>query len=119
MTTDHGDRRLWFGLLAAPAAWSAEGLFGWYVGGHICGAFSVGAARVLVGTASVAMLALAAGGLLTAWRSWQAISAAPHARADRVEFMSFGGVVVSATFAIGIVWFGLNGWLVDGCGGMR
>ena len=119
MTAAITERRLWFGLLAAPVAWGIEGLAGWAIGGHVCSGLAIGTARGLVGVISLVMLAVGAAGLLAAWRSWQEVASLPHPRGDRVQFMAMGGVLVSVPFLIGIFWFGLNGWLVTGCGSMR
>ncbi|MGC4080798.1 MAG: hypothetical protein QM736_01430 [Vicinamibacterales bacterium] len=113
------ERQLWIGLLVAPAAWTVEGFLGWYVGGHICQGLSTWTARATVDAISVGMLAAALGGLGIAWSNWRTATTASRGESDRIQFMSLGGVVVSASFVIGIVWFGLNGWLVTDCGAMR
>lgn len=119
MTSVVSDRRLWLGLLVAPAAWTVEGFLGWYVGGHICRGLSASTARTIVAGTSVLMLTAALAGIAIAWTNWRTASTAPRAESDRVQFMSLGGVVVSASFVVGIVWFGLNGWFVTACGAMR
>jgi hypothetical protein len=118
MTTAVEPRRLWFGLVAAPTAWAAEGLFGWWVGAQICTAWSVGRVRAMVGVFSIVMLAVAIAGLLTGLRNWRDTSVTAK-QVERVEFMSFGGVLVSVAFVIGIFWSGLSAVFIDVCGGMR
>ena len=112
-------QRWWFGLLAAPGAWIVEGLFGWGAGSRVCTAWSVATARLVIGAFSLVMLAFAAAGLLTGVRNWRTATAAPRAAGDRVEFMSFGGVLVSTAFVIGIIWSGLVAVFIDECGRAR
>jgi hypothetical protein len=112
--------RLWFGLLAAPSAWVAQGGLGWFFGGRICTSMSIPSVRLMIGIVSLLAIALAALGLLTAWQSWQQAGDHRSFEAwDRVAFMSFAGILVSASFLIGTVWAGLTPLLIDTCGGMR
>ncbi len=112
-------QRLWFGLIAAPAAWLIELLFGWWVGARICTSMSIPAVRMTAGIFSVAMLAIAGTALFTGVHNWREATATERAAADRVEFMAFGGVLVSAAFVIAIVWSGLSAAVINVCGGMR
>lgn len=112
--------RLWFGLLAAPAAWTAQGLLGWFFGERICTSMSVPSVRLVIGIVSLAAVAVAAWGLLTAWRNWQQAGDRRSVEAwDRMAFMSMGGILVSGAFVLGTVWAGLTPLLIDACGGMR
>ncbi|MGE3958373.1 MAG: hypothetical protein AB7H96_16800 [Vicinamibacterales bacterium] len=120
----HGSRvhtgRLWFGLLAAPAAWVAQGALGWFFGERICTAMSVGTVRLVIGAVSIAALAIVGAALLTGWRSWQASTDRTGIEGwDRVTFMAMGGVLVSASFLVGTLWAGLSPMFIDACGGMR
>jgi hypothetical protein len=112
-------RRLWFSLLAPPAAFGAEGAFGWAVGSGVCTSVSIGTARTLVAVVSLVMLAIAAAALMTGIGSYREALVTRHAAADRVEFMALGGVLVSASFVVGVIWFGLNAVFLNVCGGMR
>jgi hypothetical protein len=111
--------RLWFPLVAPPLAFGAEGAFGWWAGAKICTSLSIGSVRALIGVVTIAMLVVALVGLSTGVNSYRAVSATHHAAADRVEFMAFAGVLVSTSFVVGLIWFGLNAVFINVCGGMR
>jgi hypothetical protein len=115
--------RLWYGVFAAPAAWIAQGAFGWLAGSRICTSMTVGAVRTTVALLSIGMLVIAISGLVVAHGNWKRSSDAPHPTAvsgwDRVEFMSAAGVLLGVMFIIAIVWAGLGSALLDRCGGMR
>jgi hypothetical protein len=111
--------RLWLGLTAAPAAWIAQGLFGWFVGARICTSMSIARVRLTSGMFSVAMLAAAFWGLSLAWHNWREATAVPRPPSDRIEFMAAGGGFVSACFLVAIGWATLSPLLLDVCGGMR
>jgi hypothetical protein len=111
--------RLWIGLTAAPAAWIAQGLFGWFVGSRICTSMSIARVRLTSGVFSLAMLAAALWGLSLAWTNWRAVAAAPRPPCDRIEFMASGGSFVSVCFVIAIIWGTLNPLMLNVCGGMR
>lgn len=112
--------RLWFGLLAAPFAWTAQGALGWFFGGRICTSMSIPSVRLAIALVSLAAAALAAWGLLTAWRSWrQTGDRGTFEARDRVAFMSMAGIFVSGSFLLGTLWAGLTPLLIDSCGGMR
>ncbi len=112
-------RRLWFSLLVPTAAFGIEGAFGWWIGDRICTSMPIGAVRLWVGAVTIATL------VLTGWALWAGIgnyreaTAAAEAYADRVQFMALGGVLVSASMLVGLIWFGFNAILVNVCGGMR
>jgi hypothetical protein len=116
---DVSPARLWFALAAAPVAWIAEGLFGWFFGARICTAFSIPTVRLLIGGFSLVMLGTAVSGLVIGVRSWRAAREVPRPPADRVEFMAIGGVLVSAAFVVGIFWSGITAAVLDVCGWMR
>jgi len=111
--------RLWLGLTAAPAAWIAQGLFGWFVGSRVCTSMSIAQVRLTSGAFSLVMLAAALWGLSLAWSNWRTIAAAPRLPGDRIEFMAFGGSFVSLSFVIAIIWGTLNPLMLNVCGGMR
>jgi hypothetical protein len=111
--------RLWFPLVAPPLAFGAEGAFGWWAGAQLCTSLSIRSARVLIGMVSVAMLAIAIVALWTGIRGYREASATRDAAGDRIEFMALGGVLVSVSFVVGLIWSALNGVFVTGCGGMR
>lgn len=118
------DRRsLWFGLLAAPLAWTFQGLLGWWAGERICTDLSITGVRILVAIVSLLALIVALAGVAVAFRAWNAASSAPHvvhAEAwDRVEFMALGGLLVSSAFTLGIFWAGLPAVMLSACGHVR
>jgi hypothetical protein len=118
------DRRaLWFGLLAAPTAWTIQGLLGWWAGERICGDMSIGGVRGLTAVVSMLALIVALAGVATAWRAWDGTSRAPHAihaeAWDRVEFMALGGLLVSSAFTLGIIWGALPSLMLSACGRVR
>jgi hypothetical protein len=116
-------RRLWAGVLLAPAAWIAQGALGWWFGYAACTPFGVGSARAGVAVLSIVALAIAVAGGWIAWTNWGRTTDERHPTRvlawDRVEFMSAGGVLVSGVFALGIVWAALSAVLLHECGGMR
>lgn len=119
MTTAIAPRRLWFGLIGAPAAWIFQGTVGWGVGARICTELSIAAVRWTLGIFSLAMLAVALGGLAVGLSNWRTATVHAHAAGDRVEFMAFAGLLVSAVFTLAICWAGLNAIFINTCGGMR
>lgn len=114
---------LWFPLVGAPAAWTIQGLIGWWSGEQLCDAMSIGTVRSLTVVVTLAAFAVAVGGVVTASRMWQRSAPAVHPMhtdaTGRVEFMAFGGVLVSSAFAIGIVWAGLSSVFLNACGRVR
>jgi len=114
---------LWFGLLAAPSAWAAQGLLGWFFGERTCGALTPPSVRLIVLLISVVALIVAIAGIVRGWSAWRRRSDAPNVIAtdarDRIEFMAVGGLFVSAIFAIAIVWAGLSSAFLIDCGRMR
>ncbi|HTK29674.1 MAG TPA: hypothetical protein VL309_08995 [Vicinamibacterales bacterium] len=119
MTQRVAAHRLWIGLLAAPIAWTAQGLLGWFFGARVCGSMSIGSVRLIVGVIGLAALGVALGGLAVGLQNRRGAGAGRPPAADRVEFMALGGLLVSAAFVVAISWAALNAVLVDVCGGMR
>jgi hypothetical protein len=117
------ERRLWTGVIAAPAAWIAQGALGWYFGYEACGGWTPAGARIAVAVLSALALVAALAGWSVAWRTWGRVAAERRpfdvTGWDRVEFMSAGGVLVSSIFIIAIVWAALSALLLRECGGMR
>ncbi len=119
ITVDVSPGRLWFGLLAAPAAWVVQGLCGWALGARICQNLPVGRVRLIVGLASLGALAVAIAAVAVGLNTWRRARTETRAAEDRVEFMSFGGVLVSTAFTVGIFWASLNAVFVRVCGESR
>jgi len=122
-TTGIDTRALWFGLVAAPLAWTTQGLLGWFFGARVCASMTPGSVRVTLGIISLIALAIAIAGIGAGLRNWRRASDAPHpvhAEAwDRVEFMALGGVLVSSAFTLGIFWAGLSSAFLFTCGRVR
>lgn len=123
---DPSPRRLAAGLLVAPAAWTVNELLGWYISAQACaggdaawGLLRPGGVRAAITLVGVVALAVAAGGAMTAGRSWRRLS--PDRRLvsvqafDSREFLAVAGLIVSAAFAAGIVLFTLPALLVGVC----
>ncbi len=111
-------RGLWFSLVAPALAFGAEGAFGWWIGNWMCASRSFATGQITVGVVTLAMLAVAVTGLMSGLSNYRSIHPAQVA-ADRLEFMALGGVIVSASFVVGLIWFGLSAAFVHHCGGMR
>jgi hypothetical protein len=111
--------RLWFGLLGAPAAWIVQGLAGWFVGARICTQMSIGAVRIVGGAVGLAAVAVAGAGIVVGRDNWRRTTTRERPTADRIEFLTVGGLFVSVSFAVGILWALLNSVLLNVCGGMR
>jgi len=117
---DVSEGRLWFGILAAPAAWIAQGALGWFFGYRICTSMSIASVRTTLGVISVLAIAVTVVGLITGWRNYRQSDGDVGVDAwDRVAFMSLAGVFVSAAFLVGAIWAGLTPVFLDSCGGMR
>jgi hypothetical protein len=116
-------RGAWFALLAGPAAWSLQGLFGWFFGARVCAALPLPGVRLVLGAASLIALAVAAGGALVGWRNFQQESGGTALLGadanERVEFMSLAGLLDSSAVVVGFFWAGLSAVLVNVCGYVR
>jgi len=123
-------RRLWIGVVAAPTAWLLAELIGYYFSSRNCEPFHGGIPLAGLGAATpthlIVTLALAlvgVWGLYVALANWRALRG-DHSPGDlpawgRARFMSFGGVLVSALFVLGMVMFALPGVVVDACSQLR
>lgn len=129
MTIPRADHRLvapktsngegaWYGLLVPPTAWALQEWLGWYVGQRSCSSLEPPSVRGILIGISVAALIAALIGVGRGWRAWNG-GAADSDHRDRVDFMAFGGLLVSSIFAIAIVWGGLSAALLSGCGWIR
>jgi hypothetical protein len=116
-------RRLWLGLVAAPAAWVMYGGLGWLIDTRLCqGAESPATTvlRAVLGIVGLVALLAAVGGATVAYRTWRRLrNPGVHLTQDegdaRPPFMALGGVLVSASFVVGILWAMLPLVLIDAC----
>ena len=107
--------RLWLGLLAAPAAWTAQLVLGYGAEEADCAAASGG--RDFSSHSVNAVLFAVAGSAALAGLA-AALSAVRSAEQDargRVAFMAFGGVLVSALFGALVVMTGIGVLSLEQC----
>ena len=124
-----GLKRLWVGVLAAPAAWLVMEMVGYYLAARSCepgiaGVPMLGTAHPRVTQVIIDVVAaiVALIGLATALRSWRALpqpgrDATPEL--GRAHFMAFVGVLTSVLFLGGILMFGLPPFFVNACSQAR
>jgi hypothetical protein len=98
-------RGLWFGLLAAPLAWSLQELLGYGLSARACGAVTrIGVAEMVV---TLAAIVVAGSALLVSRSSSRRLGV--EGGSDR--FMAAGGTLVSVIFLFGIL-MNLVGYLL-------
>jgi len=120
------ERRLWYGFTAAPAAWVLQELLGVIVSAQLCpanlpnwGAIGENGVRLLLGliTAILFVVAISAG--IVAFENWRALSghrSVVHAEgSSRKAFMSVGGILISSSFAVGLLWSGIPLIMLQQC----
>ena len=125
------ERKLWFSILAPPAAWTVAEIAGAAVAGRACGPWSLPGDGGLTGQLEawqwlmvIAVPFVAAGiavaGLMLAigvFRRWRT-SAHRITRAsgwNRVEFMAMAGAIISFFLLLNIVFFAVMPLIVDPC----
>ena len=118
------ERRLWFSILAPPAAWTIAQLASYSVVGRVCGDHARASsleswqyAAVLGIPAAMALVTLAA--LLVAlgtFRRWSGNVRITEAEGwNRVEYMAIAGAIISFFLLINIIYFGIMPLIVDPC----
>jgi hypothetical protein len=117
------ERRLWYGLLAAPAAWAVQGAAVWLTGLRACAggrmpAMPAPGVRWSVGAIGLVAILVAASGVAAALGSWRRESGTTPEDGRR-RFMALAGLVASAVIALGVAWASLPAWLLDVCDGVR
>lgn len=115
------ERRLWFGILAGPTAWTVHEIASYAIAAESCGrAGELGAAGWfgLVGI-DVLAAALTAAALRVAYGVFRAASGGGRITAaegwGRVEFMAMAGVFTSALLLLNIIYFSIMPLLIDPC----
>jgi hypothetical protein len=116
------ERGLWFGLLAAPLAWTIHEVAGYALAGSGC---HVARTHLpswswlgLLGVSALAAGLASWGGLVALRELRRAAGPVGSARVDgrhRAEFMAAAGVLVSALLLLNIVMFAVMPLLVDRC----
>jgi hypothetical protein len=117
-------RALWFGLLAAPLAWSVQLVAGYALSAQSCFPGGVPRAEPIAGGVGILVvligmmeLVVGIGGLLVAVSSWRAGRRGPDDEVgSRVRFMALGGILMSAVFVAGIVMATISPFLIGPCG---
>ncbi len=109
--------RLWFGIVAAPAAWALAELAGYVLVARGCASRHAGGARYATPPALTAFLGLAIlclllaiAGLLVARANWRRLdrSSAPSGAAEttamgRARFLARSGTIAGALFVLGLL----------------
>lgn len=110
-----GIAELWFGLLAAPAAWFLHLTVNYSLVRYAC---ATGAPWILH-LVTLAALALAGTGGWVAWRNWRRTGRPAETTGGGVEgrsrFMAVGGVAASAFFALVILAAELPNLFLEPC----
>jgi len=106
---------LWLGLLAAPVAWLVNLLLSYSL---VLWACSTGRQYTLH-LVTLAMLLVAAGGGLMAWRAWQQAGSEWHNEAGgvlpRSRFMAAMGILLSGLFFLVILAQGIPSFVLSAC----
>lgn len=108
--------RLWFGIAGPTAAWVAHGLLSVFAALMTCHQHASSATRPILFGLSAAALVVAIAALVVSLGSFRKLNGEDellHSQAtSREKFMALTGVLVSAVFLLGIVWFALAPLLV-------
>jgi hypothetical protein len=122
---------IWAGIAAAPLAWAAQGLIGWWVSSRVCadgtpqwGSWSAATVRLTLVSLSAAALLVALVGAAAAYRAFRARrqpgrSTEAFTGEYRLGFMAMAGVLISSIFAVAIVLAGIAVGTVSVCEYMR
>jgi hypothetical protein len=122
---------IWAGIAAAPLAWSAQGLIGWWLSSQVCadgtpewGSWSAASVRLTLVSLSAAALLVALAGAIAAYRAFRARrqpdrSTEAFTGEYRVGFMAMAGVLISSIFAVAIVLTAIAVGTVSVCEEMR
>lgn len=126
--------RLLAGLAVPPGAWIAEMLLGVGVASNACpltggserpGGFA-GEPQLLMAVTLLCLAVVVASGILS-WRHWREAKAhggktghsPAHLRAERSRFLSLGGMLTAATFAVAILFSLLEPIVIPTCWSAR
>jgi hypothetical protein len=103
---------LWFGLLGAPLAWTAQLIVGYGVDEAAC---SPAGARLHVGATAFEATAFAVTAIVALAAVGTALWQRRRAGGDRVAFMATGGVAVGVLFLLLILFTGSGVLSLDPC----
>ncbi len=117
-----GSAALWFGVLAAPAAWSVQLVIGGELpelgcapGAGAPDIYGFGIEAILrAATVALALVALAGG--VVAFRCWRKERYSTSSPENRAGWMALAGVMTSAVFFVIIVLGLFPTWYLTGCG---
>ena len=118
--------RLWAGVVLAPVAWSVAELLGYVLVARECdsGTRSMMAnAGLTQDVVAIGLGIIAVIGLVIAVGNWRRVRepSAPNEPPawGRAHFMALGGVIASALFVLGIVFFALPPLFLNACSQVR
>lgn len=121
------ERRLWFGVLAAPVAWSLHEVVGYTTVGQGCvlgrETLTAGSWMLFIGV-SLACMGLAAAGGWAAWASFRRSTGHPVPvwRTEgwgRAELMGAFGTLLSAILLLNMLMFSVAPLFLDPCATVR
>lgn len=119
-------RSLWPGVLLAPIAWAANGLFAWGISAQACldgrpdwGPLPPAGVRAAIAMLAVLAFVAAAAGLASASRARRGTAASRSVAAingeETREYLAIAGVLVSVAFMFGIALNALPAVMVGLC----
>lgn len=118
--------KLWFGTITAAVSWTLLGCIDILINWRACQhqeRFGIPpnalGARVLIGCLAVFLLVIVVIAGVTSYRNWRRLTPNPellktHA-VERREYMAIGGLIMTVTLGIGIVWLALPPIFLDIC----
>jgi hypothetical protein len=111
--------RLWFGILAGPAAWVLQLLISYPLAQLSCHAEFRSQHPLTLQAIALAALLVAGAGAMTAWHTREAMpadaSTSGGRAVDRARFMTGLGLLSSALFGLVIIVTALPAWILHAC----
>lgn len=120
------EQAVWFWAAAPALAWAVHGLTSVFISWQACvdgdndwGALSGAEVRWLMGAITLAMLAVAAAGLIGSLAKWRRLSGRSRLIGaegrSHPEYVALGGTFIGTAFVVGIVWGGVPLAVLDAC----
>jgi hypothetical protein len=115
--------RVWFAILAPPAAWAVQQWAVWFLDSYACTQSrpwaltraAAHAAEIAVSGVALLIALVALALALSAWRRSRDPSVAQmHGRA-RPDFMAGTALIISALFSLGVFWAGWPSLILSAC----